>query len=227
MSKKQEETSFVDVQETLSNWETKIENNKQPLIIIASAIILIVVLYFSWTKLYIGPQEQKAQSEMFAAEKYFAKDSLDKAMFGDGKNSGFSDIIDSYGMTKAANLANYYMGICHLKKGEYTEAIAFLKDFKSDDMVLSSISIGATGDAYSELQNYNEAVAYYLKAANNNKNKFSSPIFLMKAGAVYEEMADYENAIKVYEKIKKEYAETNEGREIEKYIGRAKTLAGK
>lgn len=227
MSKKQEETTFVGAEETISKVEKNLEENKQKYIIIASVIVAIAAGIYSWNSLYVTPLEQDAQSKIFFAEKYFALDSLEKAMYGDGQHEGFADVIDNFGVTKTANLSNYYMGIGHLKKGEYNEAIEYLKDFNSDDILVGTISLGAIGDAYSELENYNEAISYYLKAANRKENKFTTPIYLMKAGLVYEELNELDNALKTYEKVKKEYPDTQEGREVEKYIGRVKAQSGK
>ena len=220
MSKKNEE-QIIDVEETLNSWEKKLEENKQSYGIILGAIVLVVAFYFAWAKLYVAPQEAEAQSSMFYAERYFSIDSLDKAMFGDGNYLGFNEIIDEYGVTSAANLAHYYMGIGYLKKGEYQNAIDHLEKFSSDDQILSAISQGAIGDAYVELGNLGEAAENYMKAANKNKNKFTTPIYMMRAGIVYEDLAKYDDAIKVYETIKNDYPETNEGREIEKFIARA------
>lgn len=224
---RQTEEPLLDVEETLTRWEQKIEENKKSYGIIAAAILLVVGGYFAWTKLYVGPQEGEAQSEMFQAEKYFAADSLDKAMFGDGNNLGFNDIIEEYGVTKAANLAHYYMGISYLKKGEYENAIDHLNKFDSDDQILGPIALGAIGDAYMELGNAEEGVSYYLKASEKKDNRFTSPIYLMRAGLAYEEQGKYDEAIKAYEEIEKEYPESAEGREVEKYLARAKALAGK
>ena len=220
MSKKNEE-QIIDVEETLNSWEKKLEENKQSYGIILGAIVLVVAFYFAWAKLYVAPQEAEAQSSMFYAERYFSIDSLDKAMFGDGNYLGFNDIIDEYGVTSAANLAHYYMGIGYLRKGEYQNAIDHLEKFSSDDQILSAVSQGAIGDAYVELGNLGEAAENYMKAANKNKNKFTTPIYMMRAGIVYEDLAQYNDAIKVYETIKNDYPETNEGREIEKFIARA------
>jgi hypothetical protein len=49
----------------------------------------------------------------------------------------------------------------------------------------------------------------------------------MKAGWVYEEQKKYDEALKAYEKVQKEHVRSYEFREIEKYIARAKGLAGK
>jgi tetratricopeptide (TPR) repeat protein len=53
-------------------------------------------------------------------------------------------------------------------------------------------------------------------------NSFHSPIYLMKAGIIYESEGKYEDALKLYEKIQDKYPESNEGRSIEKNIARVK-----
>ena len=71
-----------------------------------------------------------------------------------------------------------------------------------------------------------DAISYYQQAANDNKNKFTSPIFLKKAALANEEKGNYTDAVKIYERIKADYAETEEGKEMDKYIARAKALMG-
>ena len=93
--------------------------------------------------------------------------------------------------------------------------------------MLSAVATGAIGDAYMELDDPDEAMTYYVKAARKNKNEFSSPIYLMKAAKVAEALGDYSVAVSHYEEIKKDYSETSEGREVEKYLARAQELANK
>jgi tetratricopeptide (TPR) repeat protein len=221
---KQTENELLNVEETLSKWEQKIEENKKSYSIILGAIVAVVAIYFAWTKLYVAPKEAEAQSEMFRAERYFAQDSLDKAMFGDGNYLGFNDIIENYGVTKSANLASYYMGVCYLKKGEYENAIKYLKNFDSNDQVVAPIALGAIGDANLELGNNDEAIKYYIKAASASENKFTSPIYLMRAGMTMELAGRYKEAVEVYKKIKTDYNESAEGREVEKYLARAEAM---
>ncbi|HIA11352.1 MAG TPA: tetratricopeptide repeat protein [Flavobacteriales bacterium] len=224
-NKTQKDETIVDVVEVYSNAERYIDENQKSLSIIIIAIVCIVGGFFAYKKLYVAPKELEAQSDMYVAEQYFRKDSLNKAINGDGNYLGFLDIIDEYSVTPSGNLANYYLGICYLKLGNYQNAIEYLTAYDSDDEMVSSIARGATGDAYMELGETENALEYYLLAANNKRNDFTSPIYLMKAAMVYEELQDFEKAVEVYKDIKSNFAETKEGLEVEKYLSRAKALA--
>ena len=155
---------------------------------------------------------------MYVAEQYFEKDSFKLALNGDGANYGFLDIIDEYSFTKAANLAHYYAGISYMRTGQYEDAIENLEKFDADDIMVASVALGAIGDCYVELNDNEKAASFYLKAGQRKKNAFTSPIYLKKAGLVFEELKKYEKALKAYETIKKDYPDSEEGKVDEKYI---------
>jgi len=220
MAKKKKTTDhgLENVENVLSKTEKYIEENQKSLTIIVIVIAAIIAGYLGYKKLFLAPAELEAQSEMYVAEKYFETDSFRLALEGDGSYLGFIDIIDEYGITKCANLAKYYAGICYLKLGEYEEAIDNLKKFDSDDVLVGSVAMGAIGDAYIELGQLEEGLEFYLKAAERKKNDFTSAVYLKKAGLVYEELGDYKKALEVYEKIESQFPKSEESRDIEKYI---------
>lgn len=222
MSAKKEKEETIDITESIGKAELYIEENKRSLSIIAGAIILLVGGYIAYLNLIVAPEEKEAQSQMFVAENYFSKDSMNLAIKGDGNYPGFEDIIDKYGVTQSANLSHYYLGMAYLHKEEYEKAIEALEDYDADDHLTGSLALGAIGDAYMELNKTDDAISYYLKAAEKEENKFTTPVFLMKAGVAYESDQKYEDAIKQFERIKKEYPEALESRDIGKYITHAK-----
>jgi tetratricopeptide (TPR) repeat protein len=217
---------IVDLQETVSKAERYIEENKKSLGIIFGAIVLIVAGYYGWKKFYIEPLETEAQTQMFMAESYFEKDSLNKAVNGDGQYPGFEELVDKYGSTPSGNLCRYYLGISYLNMGRYDDAIAQLDDFDAKDEYLGPVATSAIGDCYMEKGSTDDAIKYYIKAADMNKNEFTSPVILMKAGRAYESVNNFAEAVKIYEQIKSDYPDSREGKEIDKYISYAKSKAG-
>jgi tetratricopeptide (TPR) repeat protein len=223
---KTKDEPIVDVEQAFTKTELYFEENKKSIFIIIGAIAAMVALYVGYRYWYVPGQEEEVVKEIYPVEKYFAKDSFNLVINGSANSLPAGQLADEYGVTKAGNMAHYMTGISYLRTGEYEKAIEHLKEFDSDDQVVSSVALGAIGDAYMELQDIDEAISYYLKAANNNKNKFTTPIYLKKAALAYEEKQNYSEAIKLYEQIKNDYSETSEGRDIQKYIVRAKALSG-
>src|SRR5688572_11212985 len=118
--------------EKLQGAENWMERNPKTAIGILAAIVLIVGGYFGF-QYYKDSQEGEAQREMFQAVYYFESDSLDLSLNGDGNNLGFVAIIEDYGITDAAKLANYYAGMAYLKQGKFEVARLYLEDFSSKD----------------------------------------------------------------------------------------------
>jgi len=210
------------VEVALTKTEQFIEDNQKTLSIAIGIIVVIVAAFLGFKRFYVAPLEKEAQASMFVAEQYFQRDSFNLALNGDGNNWGFIDIISDYKFTKSANLAKYYAGISNLYLGDYEEAISYLKKFKSDDLMVGTIAIGAIGDAYSELNELDKAASYYEKAAANNKNEFTTPVYLNKAGLIYEELGKYNKVVEMFEKIKTDYPNSQEGKSADKFIARAK-----
>ncbi len=225
MAKEIKDEPIVDVEQAFGKTEMYIEQNKKSLGIIFVTLVVLVGGYFAYKYWYVAGEETKARAEMFTAEDYFGKDSIDLAMNGNAAGAiGFIEIVENYGVTPSGNLAEYYLGMCYLKKGQYEEAIAHLEEFDGNDQIVAPLATAGIGDAHMELGKVDEAITFYLKAAEQNNNLFDSPICLKKAGLAYEEKQNYSHAIKIYERIKNEYSETMEGKEMDKFIARAKVL---
>ncbi|MCL3779168.1 tetratricopeptide repeat protein [Prolixibacteraceae bacterium JC049] len=215
-----QDEGLMEVEQALTSTEQFIEKNQRVLTIAVGAVVAIVAIYMGYKKFYMNPLEKEAQEQMYVAEQYFEKDSFNLALNGDGNYLGFLDIVEEYGSTKSANLANYYAGVSYLHMGKYQDAIDYLNSFSTDDLNLSIVAKGAKGDAYLELGKKNEAMSLYKEAAAV-KNEFTAPIYLMKLGNLYEDMKQFPKAVEVYNQIKADYPNSNEGRTIEKFIARA------
>jgi tetratricopeptide (TPR) repeat protein len=219
-AKQKLDSGFETIEGSISKTEQFIEKYQKQLTIAAVAILVVIGLIFAYKKFIIEPQNEEAQEQVYVAQQYFERDSFNLALNGDGDFPGFLSIIDEYGSSKVAELSYLYAGICYFKLGEFDNAIEYLSDFSTSDAVLTAISEGTLGDSYVELNNFEKAADYYQKAADASDNKLTTPIFLMKLGRVYEELGSNEKAKVAYERIKKDYRDTEEGRSIDKFITR-------
>jgi len=212
--------NLQEVEHALTTAEMYFEKNSKIITIVFGTAVVIALLLLATHRFYSVPREAKAKEQIQMAQQYFEKDSFNLAINGDGNYPGFLDIIDNYGSTTAGKLAKYYVGVADLHIGKYQEAIDYLEAFKTKDLLLAPVVKGATGDAYSELGNKDKAVKLYMEAAELNPNAFTSPIYYLKAGNLYELLGNKDKALAAYKVIKEKYAESNEGRTIDKYIAR-------
>ena len=220
--KSNQDDNLQELESALTKTEQFIEDNQMKITYAVGVIVVLVAVFLAFNKFYLQPKEEEALTQMFMAENYFEKDSFNLAINGDGNYLGFLDIIDDYGVTKSANRAKYYTGISYLRMGQYEDAIDYLKKFKTNDLLLAPVKAGAIGDAMLELGNSDDALKQYKKAYSETENELTMPIYKMKAARLLESMDKLEEALKLYEEIKKDYPESAEGTTVDRYIARVK-----
>ncbi|WP_394760374.1 tol-pal system YbgF family protein [Flavobacterium sp.] len=217
--------------ETASKTEEFVAKNQNIILSIVGGIALLTAGYLLYNKFVSGPKESEAASDMFQAQQYFKKavegtgtasDSLYNLALngGDGKQ-GFLDIIKTNSGTDAGNLAEYYAGMALLNTKKFQAAIDHLSNFKSEDAFTSAMAIGAIGDANAELKKPEQALEFYVKAAESNKNEMTTPRFLLKAGQTAMSLGKKADALKYFTDIKDNFEVTPEAQNIDALIGMA------
>lgn len=223
---------FKSLDEGASRTEAWIEKNKNAIIGVIGGIAVIVLGFFLYQQYIHGPKEAEAMNEMFQAQEYWeraltepAKDSLYNLSLqgGEGKY-GFLDIIDNYKGTGAANLARYYAGMAYLNMNKYREAIEQLDKFSSKDDILAPLAKGGIGDAFSQLDQNEEALKYYEEAAKMRTNDFTTPRFLLKAGITAMVLNKNDKALTYFKEIEDNYGKSDEAEKAKTYLGRAEAM---
>ena len=233
MANKNEQTA-LNVEAHLVKTEAFFFKYKKAIIIAAVAIVVIVAGAILYINLIAGPREQKASTALGKGQEYFNNEMFDKALNGDGAGyAGFTRIADDYSGTDAANLANLYAGLCYANLGKWQDAVKYLDNFDTeDDQMVSPAAVAALGDAYANVNEPDKAVSAFKKAADmadskadGDANNSLSPTFMLKAGIILESQNKKDEALKIYQDIKKKYQNSAlvQSSEIDKYIERAST----
>ncbi len=197
------------------------KKNQQLIVYILVGGLIAAAGIFGYGELYQKPLETKAADAMYVAEKYFANDSSEFVLNGDGTNKGVLYIIKEFSGTKAANLAKYYAGMSYYRLKDYNKAIEYLKDFSTNAKQVQAVAYGSIGDAYSELKKNDEAIEYYKKAGTHfPEDEAISSEYLFRAASFLELNGKNDAALEIYKQIKKDYPKSEKGFSIDKYINR-------
>ena len=195
-------------EETLNKQEAFFMKYKKAIIIAIIAIIVLIAGIILYKNYVSTPREAKASTALAAGQEIFA--------------------ASDYSGTKAGNLANLYAGLCYANRSQWKEAVEYLEKFSSkSDAMISPAAQGALGNAYANLKQYDKAVDALKKAASMADSKSSegvntsiSPTFLLQAAEILENQGKKDEALKLYQDIKKKYANSMVGSDIDKYIER-------
>jgi tetratricopeptide (TPR) repeat protein len=229
----EENSTTAEVFNTLDEGASKTEEwfiKNQNYIVGFIAVAAVLVLgYLGYNKYVAEPQEKEAMNEMYTAKKYFedaangiSSDSLYSMALNGGEGKyGMLDIVNEYGGTPAANLANYYAGMAYLNLKDYQNAIEHLSDFSSDDKMLGPIAKGGIGDAFVQLEQLPEALEYYEKAFKANINDYTTPMYLLKAARVAIDLDQNQKALDYLNRIKTEFDSSTEADQVDVLIGMA------
>lgn len=222
---------FSTLDESASRTEAWVARNQNYILGVIGVIAVGVLGYLAYVQFVENPRETNAANEMYYPQQYFdqaltataAKDSLyNLALNGAEGKYGYLDIIDEYGGTQAANLAQYSAGMSYLNLQQYEEAISHLEQFDSDDAILGAMAKGGIGDAFMQLGQPEDALGYYDQAIAHSDNDYTAPKYLYKAGVTALEVGRNDKALEYFQRIKEDYPDSGEARNIDAFIGMAR-----
>ena len=231
-----QESTTAEVFETLDTTASKTEewvDKYQNIILTFIGIVAVGVLaYLGYQNYVIEPKTKEAISELNQAQFYFElavnnedSDSLYKRALNGGEGKyGFLDIIENYEGTTAAKLATYSAGMSYLNIKDYQNAVTYLDQFNSEDVLLGALAKGAIGDAFVQMDQPEKALDYYITAFNINNNVYSTPKFLYKAAMISSKLGKNKQALAYLERIKKEFKESREANMVSVQIAKIKSI---
>ena len=217
------------VEETLSQKEAVFMKHKKAISAAIVVVILIVAGVLSYETYISGPREQEASTALAKGQDYFANQQYEIALKGDSTGfRGLLNIASDYSNTDAGNLANLYAGLCYANLDKWNDAVKYLEKYSpADDEMISPAATAALGNAYAHIKQPDKAVEYLKKAASmadseaeGNANNSLSPTFLIQAGEILESQNKKDEALKIYQDIKKKYVNSAVYGVIDKYIER-------
>lgn len=200
------------------------EEKKKAINTALAVIVLAVGGFYAYKFLVVGPKEEKAALKMIRAEQFYAMDSVNLALNGDGTNPGFLRIIKQFDGTAQANIAHYYAASCYMKMGDNASALKHLKDFDAHGTILEHPKAGLLGDIYMDTKDVKKAIDQYKSATADADDDVFTPMYLQRLAIAYEMNNQADDAIKAYKRIRDEYPRSPSARDVERALAKLGVL---
>ncbi|MBO6576766.1 MAG: tetratricopeptide repeat protein [Rhodothermales bacterium] len=184
-----------------------------------AAIVLLVLATIAWTFMQSANQRE-ALDAMAGAVNAYEDGSYQTALDGTGNFLGLLDVVDEYGGTDAGNLARFYAADSYFRLGNYEEALPLFREFDRDGNLLGASATAAEAAILESQGEYDRAASLYNRAATMYPSDATSPGYFMSAGRAFEAAGETSDARRAYERVRDDYPESQEARDIDFYLAR-------
>ena len=187
------------------------------------ALALIGVALSIWR----SRKNDEANERLAATIPLFEQGKYAQALRDSTGRSGLMTIADSYGGTKAGNLANFYAASALYETKRYDDALRYFRDFDGEGTFLGASALAAEASILENKGQPAEAAAKYVDAADDAASELFAPGYLLSAARTYLAAGQPDKARTALDRIKEDFAETPEAQELEFLYGQidAKTTA--
>lgn len=214
-------TSIDELNESLSSFEQRVEQNKKKVVWYIGGLIAIIAIGLGY---YYGIY----RSGIDGASEMIGKADISLAQGNDSLALAQYQAVAAEYSNSVANRANLNSAILLYQEGKYQEALNSLNEYSLDDELIGAAAESLKGDCLVNLKKYDEAIASYDNAISvSADNALYTPLFMMKKATVLSAQKKYADAAAIYQKIKESYPKYLMAYRvnIDKYIDRANFLA--
>ena len=207
--KKIHEDTIVNVEELASKSEQFVHQNRKQLTLGLGGVAAVILVVIGYSTLIAGPKNEAAEEAAFMAEHYFAKDSIDLAMFGDGLSAGLEEVLSDHAGTPAASRAAFELGIMHRDAARFEDAVEAFNQAGFSDDVFGPLTDANIGDCLVELGDLEGAESHFASAASRAASglaaKALSPMCSYKQALVLIELGDEAKAKSVLQDLAEDF----------------------
>lgn len=174
----------------------------------AGIIVLIFVIGGSfWYVNHTAQQQEESREAISFAEQQFMNGNYEAALFGNVEEGepGLIEIISDYPRTTAGNLARYYAAVSYAEMQDYASALEMIREYNVPEGVLGVAPVSLHGMILMQLENYEQAVGIFERAASWDENESTTPFNLLNAGEAAYAAGNYAKARELATRIQREF----------------------
>ncbi len=149
-------------------------------------------------------------------------------MFDRGDIQGARDklhfVLETYPGTANSERALVELAANHFQATNFDSAIFYAEEFlrrKPDDPILACSALAIKAASLEEKCEYMRAGNTYLEAAEEHRDLFTTPVYLVDAGRCFNLAGMDDRAVELYQRVLREYPDSKEAARANEQIARA------
>ncbi len=182
-------------------------------------IIVLIIVGFVYSN-NRKADEEKATMELTKISSMFQTDQFEIAIKGIPEKNvmGLQKIVDNYGSSESGEHAKIYLANCYYAMGKIDEALKYYEDFGGSLLELKAAALAGAASCYENKNDYKRAAELFEKAGNKYSSVPSASENLVNAARNYGLIGDKERAKMLLKKVKTEYPQSTEARDVDRLI---------
>ena len=131
---------------------------------------------------------------------------------------GLKKIVQDYGSTENGEYAKVYLANSYNRLGKFDEALKYYEDYSGSNKLFRAAALAGEAGYYADKKDYEKAADLYVKASKVSEHNVQNSEYLLNAGVNYLSADKNEMAKDIFSKIKKDYGNSPEARNINQYL---------
>ncbi len=197
------------------------EKNRMAVLGTLGAMVLAIAGAFFWNQAQTS-KNQEATGKLEGIIKRYEAGNYSGAIEGDSTTMGLKEIAKAYSGTPSGEQAKLYLANAYFQLRNYDEAQKVFESISSASPLVKGSAWAGEAACYEQKKEYKKAAQLFRRAADVVQNDAITPIYLENAGRNFELANEKNDALVVYEKLKKEYPQSTVARNADQIIARLK-----
>lgn len=196
-----------------------IESNRKVISYAITGVIILIIAGIIYRN-NLKAENERAETLLSKVIRYYDTGDYKTAIDGIPQRNiqGLRYIAENYSGTEAGALAAYYLANAYFALGDYDNAMKYFREYDGDDPMLIASTLAGIAAIYEVKGEYAKAAEYFEKAALVFPDNILVPEYLYNSARNYRIIGRFEKALRLYERVKKDYPNSEYVRYIDIYI---------
>lgn len=196
-----------------------IQENQSKVLLYAGIIVVVIAAGYFYVSNKIKNNVTAGEELGAVMQLYDSGDYLEAIQGKPESNiTGLKKIVEDYGSTDNGEIAKIYLADSYSMLQKFADALKYYEDYDGDNPLFKAAALAGQAGYYASQKQYEKAAELYQEAAEVSPQNTLNAEYLVNAAELYFNNNQRDKAKDLFQKIKNDYPQTQEGNLASKYL---------